>query len=132
MVYYISTFSGKCGVNKETIRYYEREKLLPEPSRSTTGYRLYTEEDVKRVKSIKQLQDLGFSLNEIYKLLGVVDKDGTRCEGMFEFVSKKEKEIQKQIINLKRTENMLSELRQKCPDKKEMYACPIIDVLIEY
>ena len=69
MVYYISTFSGKCGVNKETIRYYEREKLLPEPARSTTGYRLYTEEDVKRVKSIKQLQDLGFSLNEFINYL---------------------------------------------------------------
>ena len=132
MDYYISTFSEKCGVNKETIRYYERENFLPESSRSTAGYRLYSEEDVKRVKFIKQLQELGFSLKEIYKLLGVVDKDSSRCEGMFEFVSKKEKEIQKQIINLKRTENMLSELRQKCPDKKEMYACPIIDVLIEY
>lgn len=132
MAYFISEFSEKCDVNKETIRYYEREKLLPEPARSTAGYRLYSEEDVKRVKFIKQLQDLGFSLKEIYKLLGVVDKDSSRCECMFEFVSKKEKEIQQQISDLKRTESMLSELRQKCPDKKEMYACPIIDVLIEY
>ncbi|MFR7828135.1 MAG: MerR family transcriptional regulator, partial [Enterococcus lactis] len=93
MAYFISSFSEKCGVNKESIRYYERKNLLPEPDRTNSGYRVYSEEDVKRVKFIKHLQEIGFSLNEIYKLLGVVDKDNIRCEGMFEFVSKKEREM---------------------------------------
>ncbi len=118
MAYFISSFSEKCGVNKESIRYYERKNLLPEPDRTNSGYRVYSEEDVKRVKFIKHLQEIGFSLNEIYKLLGVVDKDNIRCEGMFEFVSKKEREIQKKIENLNRIEYMLKDLRARCPDEK--------------
>ena len=110
MAYFISSFSEKCGVNKESIRYYERKNLLPEPDRTNSGYRVYSEEDVK---------------------LGVVDKDNIRCEGMFEFVSKKEREIQKKIENLNRIEYMLKDLRARCPDEKELYACPIIEVLIE-
>ncbi|EGP5396218.1 MerR family transcriptional regulator, partial [Enterococcus faecium] len=65
MAYFISSFSEKCGVNKESIRYYERKNLLPEPDRTNSGYRVYSEEDVKRVKFIKHLQEIGFSLNEI-------------------------------------------------------------------
>lgn len=104
MAYFISSFSEKCGVNKESIRYYERKNLLPEPDRTNSGYRVYSEEDVKRVKFIKHLQEIGFSLNEIYKLLGVVDKDEVRCQDMLEFISKKQKEAQKQIEDLKRIE----------------------------
>ncbi|WP_026022938.1 MerR family transcriptional regulator, partial [Paenisporosarcina sp. TG20] len=70
MSYRISEFADKCGVNKETIRYYERKSLLQEPSRTDAGYRIYPEETVKRVGFIKRMQELGFSLNEIYKLLG--------------------------------------------------------------
>ena len=75
MIYRISEFAEKCGVNKETIRYYERKNLLQEPHRTEAGYRIYSYDDVKRVGFIKRIQELGFSLNEIYKLLGVVDKD---------------------------------------------------------
>jgi len=65
----ISELAEKCGVNKETIRYYERKKLLQQPSRTHSGYRIYSENDVKRIKFIKRLQDLGFSLGEIYNCL---------------------------------------------------------------
>jgi MerR family mercuric resistance operon transcriptional regulator len=129
--YRISEFAKKCGVNKETIRYYEQKILLQEPSRTNAGYRIYSDDDVKRVGFIKRMQELGFSLSEIYKLLGVVDKDEVRCEDMFEFVSKKEEEVQKQIEDLKRIENMLKDLKQRCPDEKKLHACPIIETLIE-
>lgn len=129
--YRISEFADKCGVNKETIRYYERKNLLLEPSKTNAGYRIYSDDDVKRVGFIKRMQELGFSLNEIYKLLGVVDKDEVRCEDMFEFVSKKEVEIRKQIEDLKRIETMLKDLKQRCPDEKQLHACPIIETLIE-
>lgn len=90
MIYRISEFADKCGVNKETIRYYERKNLLQDPLRTKAGYRIYSDDDVKRVGFIKRIQELGFSLSEIYKLLGVVDKDEVRCQDMFEFVSKKQ------------------------------------------
>ncbi|MCA1203333.1 Hg(II)-responsive transcriptional regulator [Priestia flexa] len=130
MSYQITLFAEKCGVNKETIRYYEQKALLKEPSRTNAGYRIYTDDDVKRVKFIKRLQDLGFSLGEIYKLLGVVDNDEVRCKNIFEFVSKKEIEIQKQIADLKRIELMLKDLKSRCPDQKSLHQCPIIESLI--
>ena len=130
MSYRISVFSEKCGVNKETIRYYEQKALLKEPSRTNAGYRIYSDDDVKRVKFIKRLQDLGFSLSEIYKLLGVVDNDEIRCKNIFEFVSKEEIEIQEQIVDLKRIESMLKDLKSRCPDQKAINQCPIIESLI--
>ena len=129
-MYLISEFAEKSGVNKETIRYYENKKLLEEPTRTDSGYRLYSDEDIKRVKFIKQIQDLGFSLREIYKLLGVVDQDSVRCQNMFDFVSQKQAAVQKQIEDLKRIEKMLGDLKECCPNEKEIYACPIIEMLI--
>jgi MerR family mercuric resistance operon transcriptional regulator len=129
--YRISEFSEKCDVNKETIRYYEKKNLLQEPLKTNAGYRIYSDTDVQRVVFIKRMQELGFTLNEIYKLLGVVDKDEVRCEDMFEFVSKKEEEVRKQIEDLKRIETMLKDLKQRCPDEKQLHACPIIETLIE-
>ena len=131
MSYRISELAALCKVNKETIRYYERKELLEEPARNNSGYRIYSKDTVKRVGFIRRLQELGFSLNEIYKLLGVVDKDDVRCEDMFGFVSRKELEVRKQIEDLKRAERMLIELKGRCPDKKELHECPIIDVLME-
>lgn len=130
MEYRISELADKCGVNKETIRYYERKNLLQEPDRTKSGYRIYSEDTVKRVGFIKRMQELGFSLNEIYKLLGAVDKDEVRCLGMYEFVSKKEIEVQKQIQDLKRLELMLKDLKERCPVEKELHECPIIESLI--
>src|SRR5699024_4724597 len=106
MIYRISEFADKCGVNKETIRYYESTNLLQEPQRTEAGYRIYSYDDVKSVEFIIRIQVLGFSLSEIYKLLGVVDKDEFRCQDMYEFVNKKQKEVQKQIEDLKRIETM--------------------------
>ncbi|MDC3418262.1 Hg(II)-responsive transcriptional regulator [Aquibacillus salsiterrae] len=130
MSYRISEFAEKCDVNKETIRYYEKKKLLQEPLKTNAGYRIYSDSDVQRVRFIKRMQELGFSLSEIYKLFGVVDKDEVRCADMFAFVSKKEAEVRKQIDDLKRIETMLNDLKQRCPDEKQLHACPIIETLL--
>jgi MerR family transcriptional regulator, mercuric resistance operon regulatory protein len=129
--YRISELADKCGVNKETIRYYERKGLLQEPSRTKAGYRIYTEEIAKRIGFIKRMQEIGFSLNEIYKLLGVVDQDAVRCEDMFEFVTQKETEVKQKIQDLKRVERMLQDLKSRCPDEKDLQDCPIIETLFE-
>ncbi len=59
----------KAKVNTETLRYYDREWLIPEPVRTESGYRLYADDDVKRVRFIKRTQELRFSLKEIKELL---------------------------------------------------------------
>lgn len=130
-MYRISELAKQCGVNKETIRYYERRKLLSPPARTEAGYRLYSEKEVNRIQFIKRLQQLGFSLTEIHQLLGVVDQDKERCANMYEFVSKKRNQLQRQIKDLQRMERVLQDLQHRCPDEKALYECPIIESLIE-
>ncbi|MFD6441851.1 Hg(II)-responsive transcriptional regulator [Peribacillus sp. NPDC060186] len=128
--YLISELADKCGVNKETIRYYERFGLIPEPTRTNAGYRTYQDETVNRIQFIKRMQDLGFSLSEIDKLLGVVDKDDERCLDMYDFVIQKIDEVQKKIRDLKKIEQMLINLKECCPDEKTLHECHIIETLM--
>ena len=71
---------------------------------------MYPEEFVKRLQFIKRMQDLGFSLAEINKLLGIVDKDNERCKDMNDFFVQKIDEVQKKIRDLKRIEHRLINL----------------------
>src|SRR5215470_7354960 len=69
------------GVNLETIRYYERRGLLPKPARSQSGYRAFSLDAVRRVRFIKQAQELGFSLKEIQELLALrIAPDSTQAD----------------------------------------------------
>jgi MerR family mercuric resistance operon transcriptional regulator len=65
----IGELSKEAGVKVGTVRFYERRKLLKPPARTPSGYRLYAPQDVKVVKGIKQLQELGFTLKEIKELI---------------------------------------------------------------
>ncbi|TQR47181.1 Hg(II)-responsive transcriptional regulator [Paenibacillus popilliae] len=130
MRYRISELAEKCSINKETIRYYERIGVLSEPSRTDAGYRVYSENTVNRIFFIKRMQDLGFSLVEINKLLGVVDKDSERCRDMYDFVMQKIDQVQNKIRDLKRIEHMLINLKECCPDEKFLHECPIIEILM--
>lgn len=129
-MYLIGELAEQCGINKETIRYYERMGIISEPSRTNSGYRMYPSEAVDRIRFIKRMQELGFSLSEIHKLLGVVDKDDERCKHMYDFVTKKIDEVRKKVKDLKRIEHMLINLQDCCPDEKSLYECPIIETLM--
>ena len=65
----IGELARKAAVNIQTIRFYERERLLPVPSRNNSGYRRYETGDLERVTFIKRNQELGFTLEEIRQLL---------------------------------------------------------------
>lgn len=127
----ISELAKSCDVNKETIRYYERKGMIPEPPRTQSGYRVYSEDIADRVRFIKRMQELDFTLKEIHLLLGVVDQDGKRCKDMYDFTVRKIKDIEQKVQDLLRMKQMLQELKEKCPDEKAMYACPIIEKLME-
>ncbi|QUW23349.1 mercury resistance transcriptional regulator MerR1 [Sporosarcina sp. Marseille-Q4063] len=131
MEFHIGELAEKCNVNKETIRYYERLGLIPKPSRTRSGYRIYTEQTVDRLKFIKRIQELGFTLNEIDKLLGVVDRDEAKCRDMYDFTVYKIEDIQRKIHDLQRIEQMLIDLKERCPENKDIYECPIIETLLE-
>lgn len=123
--------SKLCSVNKETLRFYERKGLIPEPERTDAGYRLYPEDTVKRLMFIKRMQELGFTLSEIDKLLEVVDKDDIICADMYEFVVEKLEDVEQKIRDLQRIEGMLNHLKNRCPDEKAIHECPIIETLID-
>ncbi len=132
MRYRSGDISKLCNVNKETLRYYERKGLIAEPVRSDAGYRLYPEDTVKRMMFIKRIQELGFTLSEIDKLLGVVDKDDVRCADIHDFVVQKLEDVRLKIRDLERIECMLKDLKDRCPDEKAIHECPIIEALIDH
>ncbi|MFF2093839.1 Hg(II)-responsive transcriptional regulator [Paenibacillus sp. NPDC058174] len=131
MKYKSGDIAKLCNLNKETLRYYERKGLISEPARTEAGYRVYSEEILKRLMFIKRMQELGFTLSEIDKLLGIVDKDDIRCTGMYDFVVQKLGDVQKKIQDLLRIEIMLKDLKNRCPDEKDIYECPILETLFE-
>ncbi len=95
------------------------------------GYRMYSQQTVDRLHFIKRMQELGFTLNEIDKLLGVVDRDEAKCRDMYDFTILKIEDIQRKIEDLKRIERMLMDLKERCPENKDIYECPIIETLMK-
>ena len=67
----IGELAGKAGVNIQSIRFYERQRILREPLRTSSGYRVYSQRDVDDICFLKQCQELGFTLKEIQPLLNL-------------------------------------------------------------
>ena len=105
----ISELAKACDVNKETVRYYERKGLIAGPPRNESGYRIYSEETADRVRFIKRMKELDFSLKEIHLLFGVVDQDGERCKDIYAFTVQKTKEIERKVQDLLRIQRFLEE-----------------------
>jgi len=119
----------KTKVNIETIRYYERRGLIPEPPRLESGYRQYTEDFVDRIKFIKRAQELGFSLKEILDLLSLrVDPD-TTCGDVKKRAEIKLADVEDKIEALKRIKNALSKLVASCSGRGPTSECPILEFL---
>jgi len=114
------------GVNPETIRYYEKLGLLPKPLRTESGYRLFSEEDIKRIKFIKRAKELGFTLKEIKELLQLRFETEGECSEVREIAEIKLKDVQKKIEDLEKIKSILEELINQCPSKGSILKCPII------
>lgn len=116
-------------VNIETIRYYERRQLLPEPPRTRAGYRQYDGEAVRRVRFIKRAQDLGFTLKEIEELLALRVRHGAACDEVGEQVRLKIIRVKEMMAELARVRTVLTELGGACRDRRPTEECPILEVL---
>lgn len=123
----IGTFAKAAGVNVETIRFYQRKGLLPEPVKPYGSIRRYDETDVKRVRFVKSAQHLGFSLDEVAVLLRL--EDGTHCEEASSLAEHKLKDVRKKLADLARMETTLSDLVCACHAMKVHVSCPLIDSL---
>jgi DNA-binding transcriptional MerR regulator len=98
----------------DTIRFYERRALLPRAPRTEAHFRLYTTDDVARLTFIKQMQGLGFSLQEIKQLLDLRDRGGHACGQVKKLLSSKLDEIRCKIHDLQNLERELVLDLQKC------------------
>lgn len=116
------------GVNAETIRYYERIGLLPDPPRSDGGHRLYGEAHQRRLGFIHKCRQLGFTLEEIRELLSLVDREQVSCERVQHIAEQHLASIRARIRDLRRMQRSLTELVEQCSGD-DVPECPIIDAL---
>jgi MerR family copper efflux transcriptional regulator len=115
------------GVNLQTVCYYEREKLLPEPPRLSSGYRVFSEDTVRRVRFIKRAQQLGFTLAEIRELLMLRVDPGGDSAAVRLLAKRKIGEIEEKIHALEAMKTALEHLTDKCPGKGPASECPILE-----
>lgn len=125
----ISEVAEQGRVNLQTIRYYEREGLLPEPPRLASGYRTFPEQTVRRVRFIKRAQELGFTLAEIRELLTLrVDRERDRA-AVRAIARSKISEIQAKIHSLEVMKQALAHLTDRCTGHGPASECPILEAL---
>lgn len=123
----IGELARRTGVNLETIRYYERRGLLPQPPRSSSGYRRFGEDDIQRVGFVKRAQELGFSLREIEELLTLRVAPGVTCDNVRQRAEIKLLDIERKIDDLLAIKKALKRLVSTCAGTGPVTACPILE-----
>ena len=123
----IAGVARDASVNVETIRFYQRKGLLPQPQKPLGGIRRYGDEDVTRVRFIKSAQRIGFTLEEVAQLLKL--DDGMHCNEAQKIAQHKLGEIERRLVDLKRMQAALTELVKRCSASSGKVTCPLIDSL---
>jgi MerR family transcriptional regulator, mercuric resistance operon regulatory protein len=129
-VFPIGILSKRSGVNIESIRYYERVDLLRKPARSTGGYRLYRSGDIDRLCFIRRARDLGFSLDEIRRLLDLADQKSRSCRRVHDIAAEHLAEVRMKIEHLQRMERVLADMVKTCA-QGTMPICPLLETLTQ-
>ena len=119
----------KAGVHVETLRFYERRGILPEPPRRASGYREYPSDTVELIRFIKRAQQLGFSLEEIRELLDFRNVPGRATGKVPRLVKAKISEIEHKIRDLQAMREALDGLLDACEGTGSPTCCPIIESL---
>jgi len=126
--FFIGDIAKRFGLNPRTIRYYETVGILPRAARTESGYRIYTDETIKRLEFILKAKTLGFKLNEIKEIVMLHEKGEVPCECTKEFIRNKIIEIEGKIANLTELKERLArllKLKKHKPIPESI--CPIIE-----
>jgi len=115
----------------DTIRFYEREGLIPPPARRPSGYRDYPADTVKRLRFIRRAKDLGFTLGEITELLQLTERSQHDMAGMKRAAEAKLGLVDAKIVELNRMRAALNKMVTACPGHGEMADCPIVNALTQ-
>ena len=124
----IGRLSELTGVNIETIRYYERTKVLPAPARTESGRRVYQSADIRTLAFLRRARELGFSLDEIRALLRLGGPEKASCREVRRIAAHHLDDIRAKISDLRKLERLLARTVAQCtgttaPD------CPVLDIL---
>lgn len=123
----IGQVAAACDVNVETVRFYQRRGLLPEPPKQLRGFRYYDDVTISRVRFIKRAQALGFSLEEIRGLLRL--EQSNACRETHDAAMLKLQLVEQRIADLERLRATLTTLVRQCESGAEGVSCPIIESL---
>jgi Cd(II)/Pb(II)-responsive transcriptional regulator len=113
----------------ETIRYYECEGLLPEPTRTAGNYRLYGRQHLERLAFVRNCRALDMALDEIRQLLRVRDTPQENCEAAHRLLDEHIAHVATRVAELQQLERQLKALRRQCSPAREEMACGILDGL---
>lgn len=125
----IGQLAKRAGVNIDTVRYYERNGLLPAPVRRASGYREYGAVDVERLMFIRRAKELGFSLAEIGELLSLTAARDSDMRGVKRKAEERLAQVEFKIKELQRVRRGLKALIAACPGHGALGSCPILAAL---
>jgi MerR family mercuric resistance operon transcriptional regulator len=113
-------------VNVQTLRYYERRGLLPEPARTSSGYRQYSDDAVRVVRFVKRAQQLGFTLTDVEDLLQLAGGGPESCDSVRAMSTEKIADLDRRIAELRAMRNALADLARTCERPRAERECPIL------
>ncbi|WP_366655708.1 helix-turn-helix domain-containing protein [Fodinicurvata sp. EGI_FJ10296] len=123
-----AALARRTGCNLETIRYYEKIGMMPEPPRTDAGYRLYGSVHVERLRFILRARELGFSLGDIRELLALVDRGAQTCAEVKDLTERHLADVREKIADLMRIERVLAETAAQCSGD-QVPECPVLDTI---
>jgi MerR family mercuric resistance operon transcriptional regulator len=124
----IGVLSAETSVNIETIRYYEKIGLIPAPPRTQARQRMYDSAHLKRLIFIRRGRELGFSLDQIRELLGLVPGHDLTCAEVKAMTEEHVADIRRRVKDLRKLERVLTHLAAKCSGN-DVPDCPVLDAL---
>lgn len=127
----IGELAKRAGVLVDTVRYYERQGLLPEPERQPSGYRRYQDEDVMRLCFVRRAKALGFTLEEIRELLALSSHHEDDMGSLKHAAEQKLANVEAKLAELGRIRDGLRTLITACPGHGALETCPILHALNE-
>jgi MerR family transcriptional regulator, Zn(II)-responsive regulator of zntA len=123
----IGKIASAVSVSPDTLRYYEREGLLGPAAKSKSGYRLYDQDTVRRVRFIKQAQNCGFTLTEIRALLELRASDSVCCRDVRRVALEKKLQLEAKIKAMRAMSKALDRLISTCSNESDaLERCPIL------
>lgn len=115
------------GVNIETIRYYEREGIVPIAERSASGRRMYDEAAITRLRFVRRCRDLGFPISDIRALLDLSNNATKPCHDVRTISQRHLNDVRTRLSDLQKLETALADLVQECVEAKS--DCPALKQL---